>query len=265
MQAAIYARFSTDQQREASIEDQIRACERIAAVNNLSIFARYDDRGISGGTSEREGYQSLLTAARAAEFGVIICEDISRLWRNRSEYGQRSAELEDLGVHLVTAVGDDTRRDGYMVLTIKSAIAEAQRREIGYRTRRGLEGLALAGKSTGGRCYGFQGATIAPEEASWVRFIFDRRLAGLSFGRIAAELTAAGVEPVGGGPWSRFSVRTILNNRARYQGAVVWGRTETKGGARDSRQRKKVIRAEPIVSRHDPSRNVLTPGAMGVY
>jgi site-specific DNA recombinase len=265
MKAAIYARYSTENQREASITDQIRVCERTAASQNLNVSARFFDEGISGGTSSRPGYQALLQAARTGEFDVIIAEDLSRVWRNRAEAGARSAELEDLGIHLLTPSGIDTRRDGYgLILAIQTALAEYQRKEISYRTRRGLEGLALAGKSTGGRCYGFRGATIDTWEASWVRFIFDRRLAGLSFGRIAAELTAAGVEPVGGGPWSRFSVRTILNNRARYQGAVVWGRTETKGGARDSRQRRKVPRPEPIVSRHDPARNVLTLGAIGL-
>ena len=54
----------------------------------------------------------MLTAAREGVFDVIVVEDISRLTRNRAEFGPRSAELEDLKVNMVTAVGDDTRRDG---------------------------------------------------------------------------------------------------------------------------------------------------------
>jgi len=164
MRAALYARFSTENQSEASIDDQIRACERTAVSQGLDVVRRFSDRSISAGTTDRPGYQSLLTAARAGEFEVIVTEDLSRLWRSRAEFGARSAELEDLNVQLITCTGDDTRRDGYgLVLGIKSAMAEAYRKEVSYRTRRGMEGLAAAGKSTGGKCYGY-----APGEADVV-------------------------------------------------------------------------------------------------
>jgi DNA invertase Pin-like site-specific DNA recombinase len=150
MRAALYARFSTDKQRDASIDDQFRECERVAKAAGLEVVARFEDRIISGGTARRPGYQALLTAVHKREFDVIVCEDISRLRRNRAEFGPHSAELEDLGVHCLTCVGDDTRRDGWgLVIRIKQAVVEHARREASYRTRRGLEGKALAGKSTG--------------------------------------------------------------------------------------------------------------------
>ncbi len=128
MKAALYARFSTDKQRDASIDDQFRECERVAKSAGLDVVARFEDRGISGGTHTRPGYQALLTAARAHAFDVMVVEDISRLWRNRAEFGPRSAELEDLGVHCLTCVGDDTRRDGWgLVIQIKQAVTPAAR------------------------------------------------------------------------------------------------------------------------------------------
>jgi hypothetical protein len=61
---------------------------------------------------------------------MIITEDVSRLWRNRAEFGQRSCELEDLGIHWLSCVGDDTRRDGWgLTVTIKQAMGEHARRE----------------------------------------------------------------------------------------------------------------------------------------
>jgi site-specific DNA recombinase len=142
MRAAIYARFSTDKQRDASIEDQNRECERVAKASGFEVVARFADKGISGGTHQRPGYQAMAEAARGELFDVIISEDISRLWRNRKEYGNRSTEFEDNGKHVVTCVGDDARRDGWMIVTIKLAMAEQQRKEASYRTRRGLEGNA---------------------------------------------------------------------------------------------------------------------------
>jgi site-specific DNA recombinase len=90
MKAALYSRFSTDRQRDASIEDQVRECERAAKSAGLEVVARYHDKGISGGTATRPGYQAMLTAARRHEFDVIVTEDISRLWRNRAEFGPRA-------------------------------------------------------------------------------------------------------------------------------------------------------------------------------
>lgn len=265
MRAALYARFSTDQQREASINDQFRACDRTAASNALDVVGRFEDRGISGGTAERPGYQALLRAARNGEFDVVIAEDISRLWRSMAEFGPRSAELSDLGVHLVTVVGDDTRRDGYgLVLGIKQAIAEHQRREISYRTRRGLEGLALAGKSTGGRCYGYRDGKIDESEADVVRDIFRWRAKGRSLGLIVAALSllssGEGTDTPAprGGAWRRSTVAAILANR-RYTGAIIWGATESKGGARDSRLKRRVMRSgDPLVARQDESQRIIS-------
>jgi len=248
VRAALYARYSTDQQREESIDDQYRACERVAAAAGFEVAARYSDAGISGGTADRPGYQAMLAAARTGAFGVIVAEDISRLWRNRSDFGQQSAELEDLNVHLITCVGDDTRRDGYgLVLGIKSAIAEHQRREISYRTRRGMEGLARAGKSTGGRLYGY----ASDAEAATVRRIFEMRAGGASLGAIVASLR--GVPGPRGPYWHLNAVKRLLAN-PRYAGRLEWGRTEVRRGARDSRSKRVLLRPEgPLVRRSIPA------------
>ncbi len=272
MRAVIYARFSTDQQREESISDQYRACERMAASAGLVVLNRFSDEGISGGTAERPGYQSLLSAARSGAFDVVVAEDISRLWRSRAEFGPRSAEFEDLGIHILTCVGDDTRRDGYgLVLGIKQAIAEHQRREISYRTRRGLEGLALAGRDTGGRCFGYRNGAIYEPEADIVRVMFGLRASGYGYGRIAVKLLKMNFYPPSGGKivevqgqelrvvgWARSTLQSILANR-RYTGAVIWGAPEGYGGARDSRLKKRRMRSEgPISVRQDESLRIIS-------
>lgn len=256
MRAALYARYSTDRQKEVSIEDQFRQCERVARVQGFDIVARFEDRGVSGGTSERSGYQSLLAAVRSGVIQTVVTEDLSRLWRSRAEFGLRSAELEDLNVHLVTCVGDDTRRDGYgLILGIKSAIAEHQRREISYRTRRGMEGLAAAGKSTGGRCYGYG----SPAEADTVRRLFRERAAGMELREMVARLQRDGVAAPRGPRWSYNTLKRLLSN-PRYAGRVVWGATVATGGARDSRLKRHLKRPEgPLVARIDESQQLVDP------
>src|SRR5262249_14988045 len=98
MKAALYARFSTDKQSEASIDDQFRVCERIAEREGFRIVARFSDAAVSGGTADRPGYQRLLRAARSHEIDVIVAEDSSRLWRELSEQWRALKELQDLGI-----------------------------------------------------------------------------------------------------------------------------------------------------------------------
>lgn len=258
MRAALYARFSTDDQSESSVEDQFRICERLATREILTIVARFEDRAISGGTHERPGYQAMLAGARRGDFEVILVEDLSRLWRNRAEFGSRSAELEDLRVHMVTAVGDDTRRDGWgLTIQIKLAVAEHQRRETGYRTKRGLEGLALAGRSAGGKAYGYVSQTesptgaraIDPATAPIVREIFARFVDGDTLRGIASALNVRGI-PSPGATWNReqrasdglwrvSAIHSLLHNEL-YIGRLIWNRSRWIRSAVNSKKRRYV-------------------------
>jgi DNA invertase Pin-like site-specific DNA recombinase len=268
--------LSTDKQSEASVEDQFRVCERVAEREGLEIVARYHDRGISGGAAQRPGYQEMLVAARCGAFEAIIAEDVERIWRNRAESGPRSAEWEDLGIHLLTAVGDDTRRTGWgLLIQIKQAIGEEARKQASYRTRRGQEGKALAGKPTGGRAYGYVAAQdsgtglieIDQVEAPTVRRVFELYAEGVSPRNIAARFNEEGI-PSPGAKWKRTERRKdgkwlasaihgdvnrgtgILNNR-RYAGVMVWGRSEWKRSAADSAKRKHRQLAKALLERAD--------------
>src|ERR1700751_1449396 len=116
IRSALYARFSSEKQSEASIEDQFRVCERIAERHGFAVAARFSDAAISGGTVERPGYRALLQAARRREFEVIVAADTSRLWRSLAEQAPRLAELADLGVQVVTH-DLDTRQESAAVLS----------------------------------------------------------------------------------------------------------------------------------------------------
>jgi site-specific DNA recombinase len=288
VKAALYARYSTDKQRDASIDDQFRECDRVARAAGFDVVARFEDKGISGGTADRPGYQALLTATRRREFSVIVVEDISRLWRNRAEFGPRSAEFEDFGVHCITAVGDDTRRDGWgLVIQIKQAVAEHARREASYRTRRGLEGRAIKGESAGGRAYGYRPASqstsgqveIIETEAAVVRRIFELYAGGISSRAIAERLNGENI-PSPGAAWRRTDTGEhakrrgkwvgsaihgdpkrgygILNNE-RYLGRLNWGRLQWKRGAANSKKRVAVV-ADPalMVRREDPRLRIIS-------
>lgn len=261
MKAALYARYSTDKQSEASIPDQFRQCERLAERNGFAVVAKLSDAAISGGTAHRPGYQQLLARARAREFDVIIAEDTSRLWRNLAEQAPRVAELRDLGLHIVCH-DLDTRQDSSVILgAVIGAMGEGYRQEIGRRTRRGLEGRARAQKPTGGRAYGYVAARdsasgnreINAEQAPVVIRIFELYRDGFSPRAIADKLNAEGVASPGSA-WRRDQRRRagwlgsaiagdasrgigILNNEI-YSGRVIWNRHRWIRSASDSKRRR---------------------------
>ena len=141
MKAALYARFSTEKQRELSIDDQIRVCRDLCRRDGFEVVGIYKDQAISGGTHQRPGYQALLAAARAGQFQVIVAEDLKRLWRSQPEQAPRLAELSDIGVHVVTCSGLDSRSESFpIVAPLLGAFAELHRKEAAYRTKRGAPG-----------------------------------------------------------------------------------------------------------------------------
>jgi site-specific DNA recombinase len=263
MRAAIYARYSTDMQRKESIEDQHRVCERLAERHGFTVVARFGDKAISGGTTQRPQYQRMLTAARHHEFDVIVAEDTSRLWRNLAEQSPRLAELSDLGMHVVTADLDTRHESAEIMGAVGGAMASAYRKEIGRRTRRGLEGMARNGKSAGGRAYGYVPAAqsgtgqieIDPEQAAIVVRIFTMFADGYSPRAISEKFNSEQV-PSPGAKWNRDSRRKagwvasvihgnpvrglgILNNEC-YRGAVIWNRSKWIRSASDSSRRRQV-------------------------
>jgi site-specific DNA recombinase len=275
MRAALYARYSTEKQSGASIEDQHRVCERLAERHGLTVVERFSDAAISGGTAERPGYQALLAAARRHEFDVIVAEDTSRLWRNLAEQAPRLAELADLGVHVVTHDLDTRAESAGMLGAVLGASSEAYRKEIGRRTRRGLEGRARQGKTAGGHSYGYVAARdsgsgqieIDEAEAEVVRRIHRLYADGKSPRAIADVLNRDQV-PAPGASWARTErrrsgwVASALNGDGKmtgilhnpmYRGQVIWNRVRWVRSAANSHKRRRVEnpRSEWIV-REEP-------------
>jgi site-specific DNA recombinase len=254
--------------------NKFRVCERIAEREGFTIVARYSDSAISGGTTQRPAYQSMLKAARNREFTAIIAEDTTRLWRELSEQWRALKELSDLGVDVVGHGLDTRREESKFLLAVSGAMAEAYRDEIARRTRRGLEGRAIAGQTTGGKAYGYiaarDGTTaqieIDEEQAAIVRRIFRMYADGASPRTIAATLNAEGV-PSPGSSWQRKTRRKsgwlasaihgdpkrgtgILNN-VRYVGRITWGRSTWRRGAADSAKRSSTLNGKPLHEARD--------------
>jgi len=102
MRAAIYARYSTDLQRDTSIADQVRTCEALIKKEHWTLVAVYTDRAISGTARLRPDYQKLLEHARNSQFDVVVAEALDRLSRDQEDVAALYKRLSFAGVKLVT-------------------------------------------------------------------------------------------------------------------------------------------------------------------
>jgi len=240
MKVAIYARYSSDNQRDASIADQVRVCRAFAERQNWTIAQEYSDHAVSGATLLRSGFQALMRDALSRRFDVVLAESLDRFSRDQEDTAGLFKRLTFAGVNIVTlAEGDIT----HLHIGFKGTMNALFLKDLAEKTHRGLRGRIEDGKSAGGLCYGYRvvktisGGTVTtgereiePAEATVVERIFREFIAGVSPKQIAKNLNGEGVPGPFGGPWSPSTIygnakrgTGILNNEL-YVGSLVWNR-----------------------------------------
>lgn len=152
LRTVIYARFSSDLPRDASIEDQIRSCTDYAPRQGVEIVARYSDRATSGASMMRPGLQKLLRDARVGGFDLVIAEALDRLSRNQADIATIHERLQFDTVVIETLAEDQVTE---LDIGLKGTMNALFLKDLATKTRRGLKGQALQGKSAGGLTYGY--------------------------------------------------------------------------------------------------------------
>lgn len=167
----------------------------------------YADEAISGAGADRDGLKQLLAAARSVPslFDVILVDDRSRLSRNVGDAARIREELGFLGVRIVAvSQGIDSQDEQAEVLFGVHALVDTiYIKELGKKTHRGLEGLALRGLHTGGNCYGYRNVRIKEgvklevneSQAAVIRRIFEMATSGQSLEKIARILNSENISP----------------------------------------------------------------------
>ena len=255
MRAVIYARYSSDKQREASIEDQVEVCRRYAAAQGWTVVGTYTDAALSGASRFRPEFQRLLGDAGKRQFEVVICEAVDRLGRRLADTADLQDRLAFHGVRLFTpSLGEVTP----IHVAVMGMMAQMALKDLGEKTRRGQLGRVLKGKVAGGLAYGYRvvqdgegggGREIEPDEAKVVERIFREFGAGKSPEAITKDLNRDGVPGPGGRPWSNTTIRgqadrgTGILNNGLYRGVLEWNRCSY---VKDPRTGKRVARPNPL-------------------
>jgi DNA invertase Pin-like site-specific DNA recombinase len=246
--AVIYARYSADRQRETSIDDQVRNCNRHAEHEGLRVLSVFEDKAISGSTRARPGYLRMREAAADRAFDVLLVDDLSRLSRDDYEMKGllRTFTWDGLRVIGVTD-GYDSNRKGHKIHAgFKGLMNEMFLDDQRERTHRGMTGQALKGYNCGGRTFGYRNVPIEDEtrknlygrpsvlavryeidedQAAVVRDIYAWYAEGRSYRWIATELNRYRVRSSRGKAWVVSAIKVILDNEM-YAGRVIWNRTK---------------------------------------
>jgi len=281
MRVAFYGRYSSDNQKESSIDDQYRNCERRAEREGWTITARYEDRAISGTTVERPEYQQMLKDAKERKFETLLVDDLSRLSRDEEDVIRTRKRLVFYGVRLIgVSDGIDTSQKGHKIqASFKGIMNEVFIDDLKDKIKRGMEGQALEGFHCSGKSFGYRlvpvyhptrkdqyekpekiGAKLVvdPDQQKWVQWIFEQYADGLSPLKIVAELNRRGIPPPGahydrksGRPrtWCASALHgnvvkgTGLLNNPLYRGLYVWNRSRKEKDP-DTGTKKRIFRDE---------------------
>ena len=153
MKVAIYARYSSDNQRDASIADQLRICREFAARQGWTVVQEFTDHAISGATLLRSGFQALMRDALNRRFDIVLAESLDRFSRDQEDTAGLFKRLTFAGVNIVTlAEGDIT----HLHIGFKGTMNALFLKDLAEKTHRGLRGRVEDGKSGGGLCYGYR-------------------------------------------------------------------------------------------------------------
>ena len=222
MKGVIYARYSSDNQREESIDGQLRECKAFAAKNDIQILDTYIDRALSAKTDNRPDFQRMIKDSAKGGFEVVLVWKLDRFARNRYDSAHYKAILRRNNVRVVSATEAISQGpEGIILESMLEGYAEYYSAELSQKIRRGMNESRQKGNYTGGFIlYGYKvenkKIVIDEEKAEVIRFMYEQYAKGVYVKNIIAELTKKGILHRGK-PFARNTVYAILKNE-RYVG-----------------------------------------------
>ena len=194
--AVIYARYSSDNQNEQSIEGQLRVCQDYAQRNDMLILNTYIDRAMTGTNDNRPDFQKMIKDSNNKEFEYVIVYKIDRFSRNKYETAKYKKILKDNGVKMLSAMENiPDSPEGIILESLLEGMAEYYSAELSQKVKRGMNETRLKGNFTGGQIiYGYKvenrKVIIDEEKAEIVRYIYSQYARGEFVTDIIAELKA---------------------------------------------------------------------------
>lgn len=253
--AAIYARYSSDNQRDESIDAQVRAIEEFAVKNSIEIVKIYADKAKSATSDKRPEFQQMIADSSLGMFNTVIVHKLDRFSRDRYDSATYKRKLKMNSIQLISITENlDGSPESLILESVIEGMAQYYSANLAREVMKGMRETAYQCRHTGG---------IAPlgydvdvdkkyimneSEAKVVREIFDMYINGYSYGMIIDYLNDRGYKSKIGRSFGKNSLYDILNNE-KYSGVYVFNRSAKKDafGKRNSKQYKdesEIIRVE---------------------
>ncbi len=253
--AVIYARFSSNNQREESIDAQLRACEEYASRNGYIVVNKYCDSAKSGTSADREQFQKMISDSEENNFQFVIVHKLDRFSRDKYDSVYYKRKLKNNGIRVISALenlSDDP--ESIMLESVLEGMSQYYSANLAREVMKGLKENAYQCKHTGGIAplgYSIDKDTlkyiINEEEAKIVRTIFTMYNNCCGYSEILTHLNSLGYKTKVNKPFSKSSINTILKNE-KYRGVYIYNRKKEFDFNRKRRPKEKaeseVIRIE---------------------
>ena len=231
--AAIYARYSSDNQRDESIDAQIAAMEAYAVKNDIRIVATYIDRAKSATSDQRPGFQEMIKMSGSGLFNTVIVHKLDRFARSKYDSAIYKQKLKANQVQLISVTEQlDGSPESIILESVLEAMAEYYSKNLAREVSKGLRENAKAAVHTGGvPPLGYKlmekKLVINEYEAQAVRIIFEMYAAGHPYSEIIRSLNQKGFVTRRGKPFAKNSLFEILRNE-KYTGVFIYNKSAAK-------------------------------------
>lgn len=246
MKAVIYARYSSHNQTEASIEGQLKVCYEYAKQNHFTIIDEYIDRAISGTTDNREQFQKMLKDSSKGQFEGVLVYQLDRFGRNSLECSINEDKLNQNGVEVFSAKENFTKDpSGNLLKGVIRSVNQYYSDELSVKIGRGMDLNADKFYYNGGsvplglklkvveeingpfsKKIKKQKFDIDENTAPIVQEIFKMYVKGHTMADIIRYLNEKGIKTSQGNEYSKNSLRIILTNK-KYIGVYSYNGKET--------------------------------------
>ena len=236
MNGVIYARYSSDNQRDESIDGQVRECMAFAKKNDIQIIETYIDRALSAKTDNRPDFQRMIKDSAKKKFDVILLWKLDRFARNKYDSAHYRHILGKNNVKIVSATEQiSDGPEGILLTSLLEGMAEYYSAELSEKVVRGLTENALKCKYNGGTLpIGYnvdseQFYQVDPLTAPIVLKAFTEYAGGSTMQQITDMMNLNGIRTKRGGKISIDAVTRMLHNR-KYIGEYKYRDVITPGG-----------------------------------
>ena len=248
LKAVVYARFSSDNQRDESIDAQLRAIEEYANKNDIKIVNKFIDRAKSATSDKRPAFQEMIKYCEADNTGIsmVIVHKLDRFSRDKYDSAMYKQKLKVKGIRVVSVLENlDNSPESLILESVIEGMAQYYSANLAREVAKGQKENALKALHNGGDApLGYDVAfdktyLVNEEEAQAVKIIFDMYVNGYSYSNIIDKLNDLGYKTKRGNKFGKNSLHGILSNE-KYTGVYVFNKTQRKGinGKRNGHKQK---------------------------